>query len=134
MSILITLTTDERRGLLRAGDRARVFTKRTIDIAERYPAIVPPAFSVEEMRKDDELADRMEPIRIALAQFLQMVDDTGLLARTEGYASGLSVYAMVKANAKALGLESVEEEQGRLFIRRPSNGKKSEAKKVKSEE
>lgn len=118
LPFLINLTSDERRALNKPGDRSRNFIDKALEVATQNPDILPKLFSVEEMKKDIELSQKLQPILLALSQLQEIVDNTVATVNSEAYASALSVYNYAKAAGKAAALQDTLDELGKRFSRK----------------
>src|SRR6266536_4926787 len=65
LPFLVDLTTNERRSLAKLGNKTQAFAKTAFEIATQHSTFLPQGF-VEEMRKDSELFDILEPIQLAV--------------------------------------------------------------------
>lgn len=118
LPFLIDLTPEERRGLPKMGDQSRTFVSRALEVATQDDSFLPRSFDVAEMRKDVDLVNALEPIRIALARLAEGVDDTLTRAGSEAYSAGLVVYQAARANGRGGALDTVADELGRRFARK----------------
>jgi hypothetical protein len=124
LPFLTNLTPDERRGLTKPGDRSRAFISGALEVATQNPDILPRIFDLEEMRKDVELAQRLQPILLALTQLQELVDSTTALVNSEAYAGALAVYTFAKAGGKAAALQDTLDELGKRFARKSASTSK----------
>jgi len=115
MEFLIDLTTQDRRQLLKMGDKSRAFVSRALEVATQNPDFLPRSFDLEEMRRDVELMSAMEPVFLALKQLYELVDDTYMAVGSEAYAAALSVYSYAKANHRGAGLDTAVRDLGIRF-------------------
>ena len=118
MPFLQALSGDERRALPQPGDRGRAFISKALEVAAQNPDIMPGLFSLEEMRKDVELGNTLQPILLSLTQLQDRIEDTARVASSEAYSAALNVYSYAKASGSAAALGSAVDELGRLFVRR----------------
>lgn len=133
LPFLINLTADERRALNKPGDRSRNFIDKALEVATQNPDILPRLFSAEEMKKDIELSQKLQPILLALSQLQEVVDNTVAVVNSEAYASALAVYNYAKAAGKAAALQDTLDELGKRFAKKPgaaSAAKVAAAKKL----
>jgi hypothetical protein len=117
MPFLLALTSEERRALPQPGDRGRAFIGKALEVATQNPAILPGFFSLDELRKDVELSQTLQPILLSLAQLQGMIEDTARVATSEAYSGALNVYSYAKASGSAAALGGTVEELGKLFAR-----------------
>ncbi len=72
-----------------------------MEVATQNPGILPGMFDLNEMRKDVELTNALQPIIMALSQLQGMMDDTMRVATSEAYTAALNVYSYAKASGSA---------------------------------
>ncbi|MEH1891792.1 MAG: hypothetical protein V7K92_20835 [Nostoc sp.] len=118
LPFLVDLTTDERRTMLKMGDKSRAFVSKALEVATQNPNFLPRSFDLEEMRRDLALFEALYPVLLSLTQLQELVDDTCIAAASEAYAAALAVYSYAKASGDVTGLDGVIDEMGRRFNRR----------------
>ncbi len=118
LPFLVDLTTEDRRTMLKMGDKSRAFVSKALEVATQNPDFLPRSFNVEEMRRDLVLYEALYPILLSLTQLQELVDDTYIAIGSEAYAAALAVYNYAKASGDVTGLDAVIDEMGRRFTRR----------------
>ncbi|MBD2165078.1 hypothetical protein H6G04_11765 [Calothrix membranacea FACHB-236] len=124
LPFLVDLTTEDRRTILKMGDKSRAFVSKALEVATQNPNFLPRSFDVEEMRRDVALYEALYPVLLSLTQLQELVDDTCITAGSEAYTAALAVYNYAKASGDVAGLDAVIDEMGRRFTR-SSKKKKS---------
>ncbi|GBE95051.1 hypothetical protein [Nostoc cycadae] len=125
LPFLIDLTTEDRRTIVKMGDKSRAFVSKALEVATQNPNFLPRCFDIEEMRRDLALYEALYPVLLSLTQLQELVDDTCMASGSEAYTAALAVYNYAKASGDVAGLDSVIDEMGRRFTRR-SKKKKTE--------
>ncbi|HHP7246156.1 MAG TPA: hypothetical protein ACFE0H_15870 [Elainellaceae cyanobacterium] len=123
LSFLIDVSPEERRSMLKLGDRNRAFTRKALDIATQTPDFLPRSFDIDEMRRDLQLFETLQPILLALVQLHELIEDTAVAAGSEAYVAALEVYRYAKANGSVGGLDSLVDEMGRRFAQNGNRGR-----------
>ncbi|MGJ5634638.1 hypothetical protein [Nostoc sp. CALU 1950] len=118
LPFLVDLTTEERRTMLKMGDKSRAFVSKALEVATQNPNFLPRSFDLEEMRRDLALFEALYPVLLSLTQLQELVDDTCIASASEAYAAALAVYSYAKASGDVTGLDAVIDEMGRRFYRR----------------
>ena len=118
LPFLVDLTTEDRRTMLKMGDKSRAFVSKALEVATQNPEFLPRSFDVEEMRRDLALYEALYPVLLSLTQLQELVDDTYIAIGSEAYAAALAVYNYAKASGDVTGLDAVIDEMGRRFTRR----------------
>lgn len=119
LPFLIDLTAEERRSLTKMGDKSSAFVTKALEVATQNPDFLPRSFSVEEMRKDVELMQMLQPILMVVNQLQDLVEDTYMQVGSEAYSAALTIYNYAKNSPSGSALEGVAEELGRRFARKP---------------
>ena len=65
---------------------------KALEVATQNPNFLSRSFSVEEMRKDVELMQMMQPILMVVNQWQDLVEDTHMQVGSESYTAALNVY------------------------------------------
>ncbi|MEH1813370.1 MAG: hypothetical protein V7K26_22665 [Nostoc sp.] len=116
MPFLITLSTEERRKLVKMGDKSLAFVNNSVTAAQSNREILPATFDVEELVQDYQLAAALTELLISVQQLAEQVDDTLMAVGSEAMTSSLTVYDYVKtASKKTPGLKTVAEQLGERF-------------------
>lgn len=118
LPFLLDLTPEERHTLPKMGDKSRAFVSQALEVAKQNPDILPRSFSVAEMSSDVELADALQPIRIALNQLQELVEDTSMQVGSEAYTAALLVYQYARAGGKGAALDGMLDALGQRFARK----------------
>ncbi len=118
LPFLIDLSPEERRSLLKMGDKSRGFVSQALTVAEQNEDILPRSFDVAEMRKDVDLLTALTPIMAALSQLSELVEDTHMEVGSEAYASALLVYQFARAAGKGAALDSALDGLAQRFARK----------------
>ncbi|MBD0373383.1 MAG: hypothetical protein ICV60_21285 [Pyrinomonadaceae bacterium] len=115
LPFLIDLTPEDKRTLPKMGDKSRAFVSQALMVATQNTDILPRSFDVEEMRKDWELLQALEPIRVALMQLMELLDDTYTEVGSEAYTAALAVYNYTRASGKGQALDGMLDALGQRF-------------------
>ncbi|BAY10397.1 hypothetical protein [Calothrix sp. NIES-2098] len=116
LPFLITLSNEERRRLLKMGDKSLAFVNNSVTAAQSNREILPASFDVEELVRDYQLASALTELLTSMRQITEQVDDTLLAVGSEAMSSSLTVYDYVKTAAKKTpGLKTVAEQLGERF-------------------
>ncbi len=116
LPFLITLTTEERRKLVKMGDRSLAFVNNSVAAAQSNRDILPPSFDVEELVRDYQLTTNLTELLTSMRQLTEQVDDTLLAVASDTMTSSLTVYDYVKTAAKKTpGLKTIAEQLGERF-------------------
>lgn len=113
LPFLVMLTPEERRTILKLGDKSVAFMEKALDAARKHPEALPAGFSLAEFEKDVKLVEQLTQIRAELTALLQGVDDTLMAAGSETMTHSVTVYSYLKTAARRTpGLRDVIEGLG----------------------
>jgi hypothetical protein len=116
LPFLITLTTEERRKLVKMGDKSLAFVNNSVAAAQSNRDILPASFDVEELVRDYQLTTTLTELLTSMRQLTEQVDDTLLAVGSDTMTSSLTVYDYVKTAAKKTpGLKTIAEQLGERF-------------------
>lgn len=118
LPFLIDLTAEERRGLLKLGDKSRAFVAQGLLVATQNPGILARNFDIDEYRRDNELYRQLEPIVLAMKQLTKRIDDSFLAVGSDAYSQTLVVYQAAKIAGKDGSLAPHLDTLGRRFARK----------------
>ena len=127
LPLLINLTVEERKSLLKMGDKTLAFVGKTLDYAKQNPTLVPPFLDMVEFEKDVTAVQALSSILKPLQQLTEKLDDTTMQAGSEAFAAALVFYTSVKAAAKA-GVPGMKTMFDDLQTRFPGRSKADAAK------
>ncbi|MDZ8051695.1 MAG: hypothetical protein RMX68_028290 [Aulosira sp. ZfuVER01] len=116
LPFLVTLSTEERRKLVKMGDKSLAFVNNSVSAAQSNREILPASFNIEEFVQDYQLATTLTELLTSMRQLTEQVDDTLLAVGSEAMSSSLTVYDYVKTAAKKTpGLKTLAEQLGERF-------------------
>jgi len=118
MPFLMGLDPEARRSLPRMGDKSRAFVRKSLEVADQNPGMLPRAFDLEEFRRDVALDEALIPIAEAIRKLAELIDDTNTGVRSDAYLAALTVYQSAKQVGKGTGLDGALDELGRRFVRK----------------
>jgi hypothetical protein len=116
LPFLIHLTPEERRSIIKMGDKSHAFVNNSLTAAQTNPEILPSNFDLDEFIRDYQLTTTLGEIHIGLKQLFEKVDDTLLAVGSESMSSSLTVYEYVKTAAKRTpGLKAIADQLSTRF-------------------
>jgi hypothetical protein len=118
LPFLIGLDPETRRSMPRGGDKSRAFVRKSLEVANQNPWMLPRAFDLDEFGRDVALDEALLPIAELIRKLAEMVDDTHMAVRSDAYLAALTVYQSAKHAGKNAGLDGALDELGRRFMRK----------------
>ena len=111
----VTLTPDQIRRLNKMGDKSEAFCRQATVVLEENPQLIPPGFSVAELRQDVTDLDLMRPRFLRLRELLQKVDSTEMALGSDIINAALEGYGYMKMGGKSAGLDGLREGMNARF-------------------
>jgi hypothetical protein len=99
--LILNLTAEERRTMLKMGDKTLAFVKKALEYAAQNPGLVPSFMDLPEAKKDYDLAAALYGIFQQLNTLTTAVEDTGMVAGSEAYEAALVFYHSVKGASRS---------------------------------
>jgi hypothetical protein len=107
---LVTLQPQQRRELMKMGDKSEVFCRQTLTLLTANPQIVPPNLGLAEAQADLAALDQLRPRLMVLRQLLEKADDTEMALGSDIIGVALEGYGVLKVSGKDEGLKSARRE------------------------
>ena len=112
---LVVLTPDEIRHLNKMGDKSEAFCRQAAVVLEDNPKLIPPGFSVADLRQDITDLDLMRPRFLRLRELLEKVDSTEMALGSDIINAALEGYGYMKMGGKSAGLDGLREGMNARF-------------------
>ena len=90
------LTPDERKNIVKIGDKSVGFMTKLLDYAAATPAFVPGFISYDELKQDVGVATALTPLEQLAEQLALDLNSTVMLAGSEGMSQASPVYQNIK--------------------------------------
>jgi len=97
---LITLTSEERRTILKMGEKTLSFVVNSNEYSQQHPELRPSFTSQEDYNIDVADATGLLPVESLLTKLASQINDTAMLAGSEAYNHSLIFYNNTKMAAK----------------------------------
>ena len=111
----VVLTPDQIRHLNKMGDKSEAFCRQAAVVLEDNPKLIPPGFSVAELRQDVTDLDLMRPRFLRLRELLEKVDSTEMALGSDIINAALEGYGYMKMGGKSAGLDGLREGMNARF-------------------
>jgi hypothetical protein len=93
---LLALTSTERQGIPKMGEKTISFVEKAYDFAKQNPNLVPPYLEMAAFEVDFGDAHGLWTLHNAVVQLEEGIGDTEMVARSEAYQAALVFYKSVK--------------------------------------
>ena len=116
LSWLVTLTTEEVKGLTKLGPKSLDFVQDAKMAFDSFPSIIPPSFNVNEFRKDTTAFQALTEIKVVLDSLHEKVQNTYYAVGSEAMVQALEVYAYVQTGKdRTPGLNTLADKMKERF-------------------
>lgn len=113
----LVLTPEERRTILKMGDKTEAFCRQTLTVATQNTQAIPPCLDIAEAQADLLTLDKLRPRLHRLRNLLSRGEDTDMALGSDIYSFSLDAYASLKIAGKGSGLETLREAMSIRFNR-----------------
>lgn len=116
------LTPDERKNMVKMGDKSVGFMTKLLDYAANSPAFVPAFVNFDELKQDVGTATDLAPVEQFAAQLALDLGSTVLLAGSEGMTQASPVYQNIRflAQQQQPGAQLAYDDLRQRFPGRPA--------------
>jgi hypothetical protein len=94
------LTAQERKGILKMGDKTIAFVTKTLDYAQTQPQFAPSYMNTTELANDVQVVSGLTRIEQPVANLASQLNDTIMIGGSEAYVAALMYYNSVKEAVK----------------------------------
>lgn len=114
---LIALTPEQRRGLVRMGQKSEAFCRQTVIVLGQNPQVIPPSLSLAEAQADLSSIDALRPRLTRLQRLTERAEATDEALGSDVMSFALEGYALLKLSGKNQGLEGLRHELSGRFAK-----------------
>ncbi|WP_298597380.1 hypothetical protein [Zoogloea sp.] len=120
----ITLSADDKSGLVKMGDKSVAFCQQTVLVLEQNKEILPQSFDYTEMEDDLAAYAALQGRVLRIREVLAKMDDTQTALGSDVMVAASEGYALMKLFGKAEGLSELQQA---MRVRRPGRRRKGDA-------
>lgn len=114
---MIALQPQQRRDLLKMGDKSETFCRQTLAVLTANPQIVPPNLDLAEANADLAALDVLRPRLTQLQQLCERLDDTVLALGSDVIGVALEGYGLLKVSGKNEALKAARKDLSARFAK-----------------
>lgn len=118
---LITLSAEQRRKVIKMGDKSEAFCRQTELVLRQNPGIVPGNFDLHGFQQDIIALDALRPRLQRLRSLTDRADDTEVALGSDIISVALDGYALAKVGGQGTALDSLRESMQTRLSRKPRN-------------
>lgn len=111
------LSADERRNIIKMGDKTEAFCRQTLTVTTQNLHAIPPSLDITEAQADLATLDKLRPSLHRLRDLLARGEDTDMALGSDVYSFCLDAYASLKIAGRGAGLETLREAMSVRFNR-----------------
>jgi hypothetical protein len=113
----VDLSIQQRRDLVKAGDKSLAFLQACRELVNQNPGWLPATFPRQEFLGDIALFESLAAIQVLTLQLHEKVTDTRMSAGSDAMVAGLMLYGIAKAAGQGSNLDSTLALMGGRFAR-----------------
>ncbi len=126
LDVLISLSPDERRHVVKLSKTHLNFVHDMYAISEQNPDFLPRSFDLDEMAADIKLARQLESLETLFSHLNQRLEDTLFAVKSDMYSNALEAYGYLQAAREGDGLDVHRQEMRKYFSRRRRNSEEDQ--------
>lgn len=120
----ITLSADDKKNLVKMGDKSVAFCQQTALVLEQNKDVLPQSFDYSEMEDDLAAYAALQSRALRVREVLAKLDDTQTALGSDVMVAASEGYALMKLFGKAEGLSELQQA---MRVRRPGRRRKGDA-------
>lgn len=102
---LISLTPEQRRALMKMGEKSEAFCRAALNVAQQHSGIMARDFDIDAFQRDQQTLDLLRPRILRIAHLYQRVVDTEMALGSDQMVAALEVYGALKVAGKGKSLD-----------------------------
>ena len=106
---LIELSVDDRRKLVKMGDKSEAFCRQTLIVLAQNRQMLPPSLDLAQAENDMRMLDMLRPVFERLRRLFGRADDSEMALGSDIMTTALEGYALAKVFGKGSGLDTLRE-------------------------
>ncbi len=118
MPYLIAMSPEDRKYMVKPGERSEGFIRATLELARENTHLVPSLVDMTKLDRDLALRDKLAPIEVALTLLATKVNHTRRLAAADLYEGCLDLYHEFQRHGQDQGLDALIAPLRQRFKRR----------------
>ena len=115
---LIGLTIEERRELMKMGDKSEAFCRQAVTVLGENAQVLPRNFDLDAYRADLAALDALRPRLVRVRRLYERMADSEMALGSDLMTASLEGYAFLKVAGKGDGLEALRQTLGARFDRK----------------
>ena len=118
LASLIDLSVEERRGLVRMGEKSEAFCRQTLLAMDENRSFIPASVGLDDAQADLEQLDALRRRTLRLQRLTGRCEDTTTALGSDVMSTSLEGYSLLKMLGKGSGLAPLRETIASRFSRR----------------
>ncbi|MCO5400576.1 hypothetical protein [Ralstonia soli] len=117
LASLIDLSPDQRRTLVKMGDKSEAFARLAVDVLNANPKVLPGNFDLAELRRDLAGFDLLRSRLVRLTRLHERMSDSQLALGSDVMSGAMEGYALLKVAGHGEGLDAARKALAARFSR-----------------
>lgn len=114
---LIDLSPEQRRALVKMGDKSEAFARKAVEVLANNPNVLPGNFDLAELRRDLAGFDQLRSRLVRVARIYERMSDSQLALGSDVMSGAMEGYAFLKVAGQGEGLDAARKALAVRFSR-----------------
>lgn len=123
LATLIDLSPEQRRALVKMGDKSEAFARKAVEVLANNPNVLPGNFDLAELRRDLAGFDQLRSRLVRVARIFERMSDSQLALGSDVMSGAMEGYAFLKVAGQGEGLDAARKA---LAVRFSRSGKRAD--------
>ena len=117
LATLIDLSPEQRRALVKMGDKSEAFARKAVEVLANNPNVLPGNFDLAELRRDLAGFDQLRSRLVRVARIFERMSDSQLALGSDVMSGAMEGYAFLKVAGQGEGLDAARKALAVRFSR-----------------
>ena len=109
---LISLTPEQRRGLMKMGEKSEAFCRAALNVAQQHSGIMARDFDIDAFQRDQQILDLLRPRILRIAHLYQRITEAEMALGSDQMVAALEVYGALRVAGKGKSLDEARRNLG----------------------
>ncbi len=109
---LVSLTPEQRRGLMKMGEKSEAFCRAALNVAQQHSGVLARDFDIAAFQRDQQTLDALRPRILRIAHLYQRLMDTEMALGSDQMVASLEVYGALRVAGKGKSLDEARRNLG----------------------
>lgn len=117
LASLIDLSPEQRRALVKMGDKSEAFARKAVEVLANNPNVLPGNFDLAELRRDLAGFDQLRSRLVRVTRIFERMSDSQLALGSDVMSGAMEGYTFLKVAGQGEGLDAARKALAVRFSR-----------------